>query len=246
VLWQTPGNDIWNNVFNTHMASRNPKPTFWLDESGDLRGPTEQLGERLATSPIVAAALFQRVFGLPWRDRSWERHLPAPYVPLDHYDGPVRTEWQDRWIANLGRMRDEELDTEKSHLAVMLTPPSKRMQYGLDLTRALMKRIEELATSNHSRLVILRAEVQQPTTEEGEQVYLLNNKYYRTSRHQYEDNWRYVNRGFDTELIFVTLKDWRVSPEDGHLNAGAIDHVMAQLAERLRSRIAEGRRRRLS
>ena len=33
VLWQTPANDIWNNVFKTHISGRNPKPTFWLDES---------------------------------------------------------------------------------------------------------------------------------------------------------------------------------------------------------------------
>ena len=47
VLWQTPANDIWNNVFNTHMASRNPKPTFWLDEARHLQGPSERLGEPL-------------------------------------------------------------------------------------------------------------------------------------------------------------------------------------------------------
>ena len=128
VLWQTPTNDIWNNLFKTHMANRNPKPTFWL-EGGSLRGPSESLGQPLANSPIMVVSLWQRVFSLPHRDRDWERQLPEPYSPLDHYDGPVNREWQERWDTNLGRMRDENLATEKSHMAVMLSPHSKRMQY---------------------------------------------------------------------------------------------------------------------
>ena len=240
VLWQTPANDIWNNVFKTHMGSRNPKPTFWLDESGRLRGPSESLGEPLANSPVVATALCQRAFGLPWSDKSWERRLPEPYVPLDHYDGPVRTEWQDRWNTNLGRMRDEDLSTEKSHLAVMLTPRSKRMQYGLDLTRALTQRIQELVTANHGRLVILQTDTHD-IAQDGEQVYVLNKKYYRTSKGQYQANWSYVNRGFDTEVIPLTVQDWRLGPEDGHLNTQATKQVMTDLADRLRSRIAQTR-----
>jgi len=244
VLWQTPGNDIWNNVFKTHMANRNPKPTFWLDESGSLRGPSESLGQPLANSRIVLAALWQRAFGLPWRDKSWERHLPEAYMPLDHYDGPVRTDWQERWNTNLGRMRDENLDTEKSHMAVWLIPRSKRMQYGIDLTRALTQRIQEVVTANHGKLVIFQAEVDDPAfPSENEQVYVLNKKYYRASARQLQDNWSYVNRGFDTEMIPVTMRDWRVGPEDGHLNTQATDQAMADLAERLRSKIMQQTRR---
>jgi hypothetical protein len=238
VLWQTPGNDIWNNVFNTHMINRNPKPTFWLDRPGRLRGPSEALGQPLANSPMVVVSLWQRAFSLPWRDKSWERQLPEPYVPLDHYDGPVRTEWQERWNTNLGRMRDENLGSEKSHLAGFLIPRSKRMQYGLDLTRALTKRIQEVVTENRAELVVFQAEVNDPTfPSEGEQVYVLNKKYYRVSMRQLQDNWSYVNRGFDTEMIPVTVRDWRVGPGDGHLNTQATDQAMSILAERLRSRI---------
>jgi len=238
VLWQTPGNDIWNNVFKTHMASRNPKPTYWLDESGRLSGPSEWLGQPLANSPIVVAALWQRAFGLPWRDKRWELHLPEPYVALNRYDGPVRTDWQERWNTNLGRMRDENLDTEKSGLAVWLTPRSKRMQYGLDLTRALTRRIQELVTANHGRLVILQADTQEATPD-VDQVYVLNGRYYRVSQRQFVSNWSYVNKGFDTEIVRVTVKDWRVGPEDGHLNAQATDEVMAGLADRMRAEIAK-------
>jgi len=236
VLWQTPSNDIWNNLFNTHMGGRNPKPTFWLDDSGLLRGPGERLGQPLGDSRIVAWALFQRAFGLPWRDKRWERQLPEPYIPLDRYEGPVRTDWQERWRTNLGRMRDEELETEKSHLAVLLTPPSKRMQYGLELTRALMSRINDLVAANHADLVVLQTQLADDVRDD-EEVYVLNGKYYRTSRRQARENWEYVNRGFETLIVPVTVADWRIGPEDGHLNKAATEQVMISLAHRLRSLI---------
>jgi hypothetical protein len=240
VLWQTPGNDVWNNVFNTHMFNRNPKPTFWLDRSDSLRGPSEFLLQPLADSRVVVASLWQRAFGLPWRDRAWEQNLPEPYSPLDRYDGPVKTEWQERWNTNRGGMRDENLATEKSHLAVMLTPRSKRMQYGLDLTHALTQRISDLVKANGGRLVLMSVD-DHPFVSEDDQVYVLNGKYYRVSKRQFEANWREVNRGFDAEVIPVTVEDYRVGPDDGHLNALATEQVMADLARRLRTRVAEKR-----
>jgi hypothetical protein len=240
VLWQTPGNDIWNNVFKTHMINRNPKPTFWVDGSGRLLGPSEALGQPLANSKIVVVSLWERALGLPWRDKSWERRLPAAYVPMDRYDGPVRTEWQERWNTNLGRMRDENLATEKSHLVGGLTPRSPRMQYGLDLTRALTLRIQELAAANHAKLVVFQASAgNDGFASDDDEVYVLNKKYYRVSKRQYLENWNYVNAGFDTETIPVTVKDWRMGPEDAHLNAPATDQVMADLVKRLQSRIVE-------
>lgn len=42
VLWQTPQNDVWNNMFPTHWPKNGtPKPTFVL-KNGELDGPTEQ------------------------------------------------------------------------------------------------------------------------------------------------------------------------------------------------------------
>lgn len=238
VLWQTPGNDVWNNMFRTHMYNRNPKPTFWL-EAGSLRGPSESLGQPLGNSRIVVFAMWQRAFSLPRRDKSWEDQLPEPYSPLDHYDGPVKTEWQERWDANRGRMRGENLATEKSHMALMLAPRSKRTEYGLDLTHALLERIRQVVNSQNGKLVIFQVDDHNFRSDDDE-MYLLNGKYYRVSRRQFRANWDYVNRGFDTETIPVTVKDWRVGPEDGHLNRDATDQVMADLAQRLRPRLPDG------
>ena len=46
VLWQTPGNDVWNNMFPTHWPTKNgwPKPTFRLIND-ELSGPTENMGD---------------------------------------------------------------------------------------------------------------------------------------------------------------------------------------------------------
>jgi hypothetical protein len=236
VLWQTPANDIWNNLFKTHMGNRNPKPTFWIDGAGNLSGPSETLEQPLGNSPIVAVALWQRAFGLSWRDKTWESHLPEPYVPMDHYDGPVRTEWQERWSTNFGGMRDENLATEKSHLAGFLKPRSKRLVYGLDLTRALTLRIRGLVNANHAKLVTFQA-YDPAFAAEDDQVYVLNKKYYLVSQRQFMENWSYVNRDIDTEMVPIAEKDWRVGPEDGHLNMQATKQVMRDLAERLKLRV---------
>jgi hypothetical protein len=235
VLWQEPRNDLWNNLFRTHMYNRNPKPTFWLDTTG-LRGPTESMGQPLADSSIVVLALWQRVFTLPYRDQTWERRLPEAYSPLDQFDGAVNMEWQARWDTNRGLMRGENLRTEKSHMAVMLVPRSPRTQYGLDLTRALLQRIEQLAVSNHSKLVIFQAD-DHYFKSNAEQIYALNGKYFRVGKQQLDENWRYVHQGFEAVTIPVTVDDWRVGPDDAHYNERATDQIMGDLGQFLKDRI---------
>jgi hypothetical protein len=235
VLWQTQSNDIWNNLFKTHMVNRNPKPTFWLDPESRLQGPSEQLGESIGDSPFVLTAIWNRVFGLPRRDRDWEQTLPEPYSPLTSYSGAVNNFWQERWNANLGFMRDENLATEKSHMAVMLTPRSKRMQYGLDLTRALTSRISRTVAAQHGRFLVLQTEAN-GTAPERDEVYSLNGRHYQVSRDQFYANWEYINRGFDVEVIRITIRDWRVAAEDGHLNAEAANQAMSLLADRLQAK----------
>jgi hypothetical protein len=110
------------------------------------------------------------------------------------------------------------------------------MQYGLDLTHALIERIQALVSDHHGQLVVFYTDTHDFDSE-SDQVYGLNGKFYRVSKRQFQTNWRDVNSGFATEAIPVTLQDWRVSPEDGHLNTHATDVVMSELAERLRPRI---------
>jgi hypothetical protein len=122
----------------------------------------------------------------------------------------------------------------------MLAPRSKRMQYGLDLTRALLKKIECVANSHKASFVIFQADINDSTSERDE-MYVLNGQYYLVSKRQFIANLNYVNDGFRTEVIPVTGDDWRVGPEDARAN----EQVMRELAKRTGKRdSSEGAQRR--
>jgi len=236
VLWETPINDIWNNQFPTHWPKDGqPKPTFWL-EGGRLQGPSEAMGAPVP--PLKLLALYRNLVPQS-RDGSWERHLPPAYVPLSKPAGPVDKSWQAAWDQRLGIVRDENLGSEKSHFALSLTPRSPRMQYGIDLTRALLKQVENLVTARGGSLVLFAA-VPPPQFENlyvpspgSEKVCELNGKFYRVSRQQFDKNIEDLNRGFDFRPIPITVQEWRAVPTDIHLNQAADDQVMRDLSEQL-------------
>jgi hypothetical protein len=239
LLWETPENDIWNNIFPTHMPTNGiPKPTFWL-QYGQLKGPHEQLGQELYTSPVKLLRFLgsHRYFVKP-RDQEWEtKYLPEPYSPMTEYKGPVNREWQERWDTNRGGMRSENLNNEKSNLAIKLMPRSPRMQYGLDLTRALLREITNLVYAHSGKFSVFRTSLPLEGTNLQEEVYVLNGKYYMTSQTQFVQNLSYKNKGFDYHVIPVTIEKWRVGPSDAHLGEHAVDQVMKDLANQIAIRI---------
>jgi hypothetical protein len=238
LLWQTPGNDFWNNMFPTHWpANGHPKPTFWL-EHGQLHGPNHSMGESVDYSPLKIVMLWQRGMRFrqtPRRDEKWETRLPPAYEPRDHYEGPVNTTWE-RLIR--GSFKDENLATEKSHVAHFLTPPSPRMDYALRLTRELLIRINGLVNAHGAQLLLF-----QPVFPSEyfvgleEEVYLFKERYYRASARQAEVLMQRLNQGFDSLDIPVTVPNWRVNKTDRHLNEHANDQVMRDLARALEHRV---------
>src|SRR5205807_8778367 len=67
LLWETPVNDVWNNVFPSSMpAAGTPKPTFWL-ENGQLRGPSEQIGQ------VIREASRVKLIELWRKNTHWSR-----------------------------------------------------------------------------------------------------------------------------------------------------------------------------
>jgi hypothetical protein len=239
-LWETPTNDLWNNTFPTHWPANGwAKPTFWL-ENGSLRGPSEEMGDPLSDQPLRLPALLAGLGGSPDRDGEWEERLPAAYRPAISADGPVGSEWQHRWDTDLGMMRSENLSTEKSHLAIYLTPRSERMQYSIDLTRELLLRIDSVASANGARLFLFAAAGPPDTTAAVDlATYVLNGFYYTVSALQYEENVASFNKGMDFVEIPVAVEDWRVSPTDSHLNEAATDSMMREVALLIASRLAE-------
>ena len=236
LLWITLSNDVWNNVFPTHWPRNGaPKPTFRLDH-GRLVGPHQVMGQRVPRLKLRAVLY-------PWwpadPDGDWERYLPAPYRPLDRYDGPVDTLWQDQWDANTPLSRDENLDNEKTSFLLGLRPRSPRTLYGLDLTRALFGECRKLAEAHGARFGLI-AHGQRPqggpvnprlvSMDQDEVVRVLKGRYYRVSNTQLWENIGYMTGGFPFFYLPIRVKDFRVSATDGHLNAAAIDQVCADLA----------------
>ena len=238
VLWQTPDNDVWNNMFPTHWPANGwPKPTFTLTNNV-LSGPTENMGDPVKQTNLKLLALLDQVVPIFDRDGDWEKNLPQPYIPITNYQGPVCNDWQKRYDDDVGYMRNENLQTEKSTLAMSLTPVSKRTQYGLDLTRRLLREIDHTVRKNGGRFVVFNTEAPEeaydrPECKGNEVVHRLNNKYYKTSRTQYRENVNYINEGVASFIIPVTVSAWRRGPDDGHLNEHAVDQVMRDLAGKL-------------
>jgi hypothetical protein len=235
VLWETPINDLWNNVFPTSFpADGTSKPTFWL-AGGALHGASELIGQPISETPkLKLTLLFRKNFH--WsRDRTWEKFYPPSYAPLVSAQGePIRDDWQQWYDANARGMRDENLANEKSHLTIFLTPRSPRTQYGLDLMHALISEMQRTSTSHGARFVAFATD--NPRSEESthsEGLHTLNGKLYRTSRAQYRANLADFNRGFLFLSVPVSLEDWKATPDDPHLNARATDQVMTDLSKRL-------------
>ena len=236
LLWITLSNDVWNNVFPTHWPRNGaPKPTFRLQD-GRLLGPHQAMDQDVPRFKL--RALLYRWWP-PDPDGDWEQYLPEPHRPMDRYDGPVDRIWQDQWDSDAPLSRDENLANEKSSLVLGLRPRSARTLYGLDLTRALFGECRKLVETRGGKLALV-AHGQGPrggpvnprlvSMDQDEVVRVLNGKYYRVSNTQFWENVYHMTRGFPFFFLPIKVKDWRVSPTDGHMNAGAIDQVCGDLA----------------
>jgi hypothetical protein len=239
ILWQTLDNDIWNNIFPTHWPTDGPiKPTYRF-ENGKLIGPNHRLGELIrAPAHTKIGVLINRVFhpqkGL---DASWEAYLPPAYKPLLNYSGEVLTDWDPANPENKNPyLKDENLNNEKSHLAIQLFPRSERMQYGLDLSRALLSEIKELAEKNGSSFSIFYAkkiaEQEASSGTEGSDVIVRKrgDLFYQTSNNQVTANRTYLNNGFTSFEVDILIENWKGNYLDFHLNCDENDQAMRILA----------------
>ena len=233
LVWETPGNDIWNNTFPTgDPGGFYPKPTYRL-QAGGLWGPSAKVGE-VVSSPVRLVALYDRLFGS--RDGDWERYLPPPYEPLSDYTGPVNDTWDTMLKQGAGSIPLDNMATEKSHEAIYLTPRSPRSQYGIDLTRRLLGEMSRLAGAHGSGFLTFWVDAPNLEVPDPEAVYSLNGRYYRVSNRQRLANMGDVNDGFESLILPLRTRHWRISPTDLHLNDHAVDDVMRDLAAALKAR----------
>jgi hypothetical protein len=113
------------------------------------------------------------------------------------------------------------------------------MQYGLDLTRKLLRSINDLASEHRSSFFIFYALTpdDQRRLKNGEVDDVIVHKHdgllYRTSFRQTMANMAYVNEGFTTFATPILLETWKIIDIDRHLNCAANDQVMRDLAEKI-------------
>jgi len=248
VLWETFGNDVWNNIFPTHWPEDGVvKPTYWL-EHGVLKGPNYQLGELVRTpARTKIGALLNRWFhpqkGL---DNAWESRLPKPYEPLTHYDGEYSNDWDYSDPNNKNPfLAFENLKNEKSHFSVALYPRSERMQYGLDLMKKLLEKVNDVSSEHHASFFVFyaspRNDQRRPESADVDDivVHRRDGVFYRTSARQTAANQAYVNEGFQTFEIPIVAENWKVSEFDSHLNCAANDQVMGDLAGKIAKALSD-------
>ena len=232
VLWQEFGNDVWNNMFPTHwVINGHPKPTFRLSD-GRLIGPA--LPEGQVTHSRSSIRLVDLVFN-NWQkrqglDQRWEPFLPEAYRPRSEPNGEVNDFFEKMWDASPELNTNDVLSIEKSYLSIFLEPPSARFKYGMDLMRKLTGEIESTATNKGAGFCIFQHVLLDSGISDPAQSYEIQGRYYLASLAQRKRNEDYVNAGFKTVAIPVTVEDYKVAEDDPHLNERAVDQVMRDLA----------------
>lgn len=235
VLWQEFGNDVWNNMFPTHwVINGHPKPTFRLSD-GRLIGPA--LPPEHVTHSRSSVRLVDLIYNT-WQsrmglDEKWEPFFPEAYRPILKPDGDANDFFQRMWDSDPELNTNDVLSIEKSYLSIFLEPPSARFQYGMDLMRALIGEIESVAAGNGARFCIFHHVLPDSGISDASQIYEVQGRRYRASLAQRRRNEEYVNSGFKTIAITVTVEDYKVAEDDPHLNERAVDQVTRDLAAAL-------------
>lgn len=229
----TPGNDINDIMWPTHWGKQSiySKPTFRL-VNAELVEPTERIGQQIVLSRSTLLSRILR-FGMGDRNSEWEQYLPAPYVPLAQYEGPV-TKRTYPYGASVTLTKDA-LDHDQSFMNLFLTPRSARITYALDLMRALLTEMKRIVSQQGGRFMLHTAGPHDDLAIvlQGQEVLEVKGKYYAISSEQARANLEYVTSGFEYYHSPVTLEAWAVGPEDGHLNEHAVDEAMASLAGKI-------------
>ena len=207
VLWFTPDNDIWNNIFPTHWPlNANPKPTFWI-EHGQLKGPNYQW---LQTFPDSTKPRWKQSTR-PFKeiDTKWESKLPPPYkaVPLSSFKG----------VLTPTPIIEEPIEVEKSHYAIFLTPRSERMKYGIQLTRLLLDSIQQTCHANKADFAVFLALNDNVVSMQDSNFSVKSyDKVYTLSKAMFFENIDNIMHGFPFHLFKLETEWKQVSRQDNH------------------------------
>jgi hypothetical protein len=237
IVWQTLGNDILDATFpmsSTEFGSGHLKPTFRLDDHGNLIWPTGDIGDYFCKFYIECLLLARRYGSI---DGYWEQYLPPPARPIEGEETGGLTVFDT----------NESVEYEKSSWGMLLEPASPRKNYGIALARALYKEMQAEAARNNARFVLLDvnrftddgiAEMKNfPQILPYSKLVRRNGKLYRAGgRDTYFALSHAVNDGFESMLVDMDRPHHVVSDKDPHLNEDGNSRVMEQVSINLVNR----------
>jgi hypothetical protein len=218
ILWLTPENDIWNNMFPTHWPwNGNAKPTFWL-MNDSLAGPSYRFRETLKFDADIKIlrifAIIRENLRMRKLDTKWENRLPS----TEDVNFTSNIQGSSILVDISGQ---EELLREKSHFTIFQGTRTKRMEYGIQLTRRLLEEISHLCEQNGATFSIFYIDSQFIRDVENE-AYAKDpqsNRYYQLERDSYARTVLDILEDFDARFINLQTP-WRaMSMQDRfHLN----------------------------
>jgi hypothetical protein len=141
--WASIAHDVPANTFRLGQprpGEMRPKPTFVL-RGDDSIGPTEGLGLQVYKTKITT--LLRPMF--IDLDRNWTTLLPKPDPGAD--TAPPSAEIQSHV--------SDDLEQQRTAWSIWLTPRPARVKYGIALTRALLRHMQELSRLRGARFEIL-------------------------------------------------------------------------------------------
>lgn len=169
IHWFTPVNDYWENTFIDRSvdAQAGPlKPTFRLQPDRSLT-----LVESL-TSSSKLVELVRIAWGRAWLGRkatrgdiyaaSWDRNLPTSnFAPVASSECPASEVAELDMVAAYRKGLDamtvvtnERVEDGRTHFSPFIRPTSAIEKYEIDLTHALMQKMNAIATKNKAEFRI--------------------------------------------------------------------------------------------
>jgi hypothetical protein len=214
--WASFADDVPTNTFRLGQPRPGqflPKPTFAF-RGNDSAGPTEGIGRQVYKTRL--STLLRPMFIS--LDRNWTTLLPKadPGATM----APPSAEIQSHV--------DVDLEGQRTAWSIWLTPRPLRVKYGMALTRALLRHMQELSRLRGARFEILLTPAQGGPRSDAPMALVHNGHWFLADPAARDAAITEITAGFDT----ITL------PEDASPAAApeAERQTMARLAEVLNQR----------
>lgn len=216
INWASFADDVPANTFRLGEPSPGrllPKPTFAL-RGNDSIGPTEGIGGQVYKTKL--STLLRPMF--IDLDRNWSTLLPK--ADPGAATPPPSAEIQSHVDANL--------EQQRTAWSIWLTPRPVRVKYGIALTRALLRHMQDLSRLRGARFEILLTPVQDRSPTEVPMALVHDGHWFLADPATRDAAIAEISKGFDT--ITLPVEDGPPASPD------AARQTMERLAQALNQR----------